>query len=112
MQLTGHTATSIDREKKVVRSDKGAEIVYDFIVMATGSSAWMPPIPGADSCKNVFVYRTIEDCQKIIATAEKCESAAVIGGGLLGLEGAKACYDMKVAKVYIIEGANGLMNRQ
>ena len=109
--LTGHKAVSIDRAKKVVRSDKGAEVKYDKVVLATGSYAWVPPIPGADS-KNVFVYRTVDDCQKIIAAAARCDSAAVIGGGLLGLEGAKACYDMKVRKVTVLEGAKGLMCRQ
>lgn len=109
--LTGHKAVSIDRERKVVRSDKGAEVKYDKVVMATGSYAWVPPIPGADS-KNVFVYRTVDDCQKIIAAAGHCKSAAVIGGGLLGLEGAKACYDMKVQTVTVLEGSRGLMCRQ
>lgn len=110
--LTGHKAVNIDRSRQVVSSDKGTEVHYDIVVMATGSYAWVPPIPGADTCKNVFVYRTIEDCQKITAAASKCTSAAVIGGGLLGLEGAKACYDKKVESVYVIEGGKGLMSRQ
>ena len=93
--LTGHRAVRIDRESKVVISNKGTEVPYDHVVLSTGSYAWVPPIPGAEH-KNVFVYRTIEDCQQIIEAASSCKAAAVIGGGLLGLEGAKACYDMNV----------------
>ena len=109
--LTGHRAVRIDRESKVVISNKGTEVPYDHVVLSTGSYAWVPPIPGAEH-KNVFVYRTIEDCQQIIEAASSCKAAAVIGGGLLGLEGAKACYDMNVPEVHVVEGAPRLMVRQ
>ena len=84
---------------------------YDVLVMATGSYAWVPPIPGCDEYKNVFVYRTIEDCQKIIATAPTCEAAAVIGGGLLGLEGAKACYGAPSRVIYVSETIQQILQR-
>ena len=68
--LTGHRAVRIDRESKVVISNKGTEVPYDHVVLSTGSYAWVPPIPGAEH-KNVFVYRTIEDCQQIIEAARR-----------------------------------------
>ena len=76
----GDRATAIDREARVVRSARGREIPYDRVVLATGSAPFVPPIPGVDK-KGVFVYRTIEDLEAIIAYAEGVESAAVIGGG-------------------------------
>ena len=64
----GDKATSIDRDARIVRSAKGREIPYDVVVLATGSAPFVPPIPGVDK-KGVFVYRTIEDLEAIIAGA-------------------------------------------
>ena len=86
----GDRATEIDRKNKMVRSSEGVQVAYDKIIMATGSYPFVPPIPGVNKT-GVFVYRTIEDLEHIIQYAEKAKSCAVIGGGLLGLEAAKAC---------------------
>ena len=56
--------------ERIVRSDKGVEIAYDHVVLATGSFPFVPPVPGIDK-PGVFVYRTIEDLQQIIAYAGK-----------------------------------------
>jgi nitrite reductase (NADH) large subunit len=106
----GDRATSIDRERRVVRSEKGVEIPYDIIVLATGSAPFVPPVPGVDK-KGVFVYRTIEDLDRMIAYAENASRAAVIGGGLLGLEAAKAVYDLGL-ETHVVEFAHRLMPRQ
>ena len=83
----------IDRQTRLVRSDKGVEIAYDTVVLATGSYPFVPPVPGIDK-RGVFVYRTIEDLERIIDYGKRAKRAAVIGGGLLGLEAAKAAYDL------------------
>ena len=106
----GDRATAIDREARVVRSARGREIPYDRVVLATGSAPFVPPIPGVDK-KGVFVYRTIEDLEAIIAYAEGVRSAAVIGGGLLGLEAAKAAHDLGL-ETHVIEFMPRLMPRQ
>ena len=79
----------IDREAKTVRSHHGLVEHYDNLVMATGSGAFVPPIPGVEK-DGVFVYRTIEDLDMMQSHAQKATKGAVIGGGLLGLEAAKA----------------------
>jgi nitrite reductase (NADH) large subunit len=79
-------------------------------VLATGSAPFVPPIPGVDK-QGVFVYRTIEDLEGIIAYADTVEAAAVIGGGLLGLEAAKAAYDLGL-NTHVIEFMPRLMPRQ
>ena len=106
----GDRACTIDRDCKTVVSSRGVEIAYDRIVMATGSYPLVPPIPGIRK-KGVFVYRTIEDLQHIIQYAEHSKACAVIGGGLLGLEAAKAAFDLDL-ETHVIEFASRLMPRQ
>ncbi len=106
----GERATAIDRENRVVISSAGREIEYDAVVMATGSAPFVPTVPGVDK-KGVFVYRTIEDLEGILAYAGKAASAAVIGGGLLGLEAAKAVRELGL-ETHIVEFAPRLMPRQ
>jgi nitrite reductase (NADH) large subunit len=108
--FVGDMATEIDRGQRIVRSREGREIHYDRIVLATGSSAFVPPIAGVEK-KGVFVYRTIEDLKAILAYAKHCRSAAVIGGGLLGLEAGKASLDLGL-ETHIVEAAPRLMPRQ
>src|ERR1019366_9214098 len=100
----------IDREKRVVRSALGKEVAYDTVVLATGSAPFVPPVPGIDK-KGVFVYRTIEDLEKIISYGESVKKAAVFGGGLLGLEAAKASFDLGL-ETHVVEFASRLMPRQ
>ena len=94
----------------MVRSARGREIAYDAVVLATGSAPFVPPVPGIDK-KGVFVYRTIEDLEQIIAYGLSIRKAAVIGGGLLGLEAAKAAYDLGL-ETHVVEFAPRLMPRQ
>ncbi|HKB05794.1 MAG TPA: nitrite reductase large subunit NirB [Gemmataceae bacterium] len=108
--FVGDRATAIDREARVVRSAQGREIGYDHVVLATGSAPFVPPVPGVDKT-GVFVYRTIEDLDRIIAYGGKARAAAVIGGGLLGLEAAKAAYDLGL-ETHVVEFASRLMPRQ
>jgi nitrite reductase (NADH) large subunit len=107
----GDPIQEIDREGKRVVSFKGIEEHYDYLIFATGSSAYIPPIPGVDK-EGVFVYRTIEDLNLIRRHAPVCKSATVIGGGLLGLEAAKAMMDLGIKETHIVEFAPRLMPRQ
>lgn len=106
----GDRAARIDRRARVVHSDRGRSVPYDVVVLATGSYPFVPPVPGIQS-RGVFVYRTIEDLQQIIAYAAEARRAAVLGGGLLGLEAAKAAYDLGL-ETHVIEFAPRLMPRQ
>ena len=106
----GDRVNRIDRDARVVHSEKGSEIAYDHVVFATGSYPFVPPMEGTEK-SGVFVYRTIEDLQRIIAQAENSSSAAVLGGGLLGLEAAKATHDLGM-QTHVVEFASRLMPRQ
>ncbi|ELR71376.1 Nitrite reductase [NAD(P)H] large subunit [Fulvivirga imtechensis AK7] len=106
----GELVTSIDRENKIVSTYHGQKEKYDVLIIATGSSAMVPPINGVEK-KGVFVYRTIEDLEGIIGYGQTVKKAAVLGGGLLGLEAAKALMDMEL-ETHVIEFASRLMPRQ
>ncbi len=107
----GDPVQQINRSEKTVRSFKGVELNYDILVMATGSAAMVPPIHGVEK-KGVFVYRTIEDLDMIREYSVHAKKAAVLGGGLLGLEAAKAMLDLGIKKTHVIEFASRLMPRQ
>src|SRR5436190_13319702 len=98
---------AIDPQKKVVRSARYKEVPYDKLVIATGSYPFVPPVAGKDR-RDCFVYRTIEDLEVITATALKSKVGTVIGGGLLGLEAAKALKDLGL-ETHIVEFAPRLM---
>ncbi len=106
----GELVTSVDAATQIITTHKGESISYDKLILATGSSAFVPPINGVEK-EGVFVYRTIEDLDAMLEYAPKAKTAAVIGGGLLGLEAAKAAMDMGLT-THVIEFASRLMPRQ
>ncbi|HEV3224489.1 MAG TPA: nitrite reductase large subunit NirB [Puia sp.] len=107
----GDPVKSIDRLTKTIVSLKGVSMSYDILVLSTGSAAMVPPIHGVDK-KGVFIYRSIEDLDLIREYSVKARKAAVLGGGLLGLEAAKAMIDLGIKKTHVIEFASRLMPRQ
>ncbi|MCL9675935.1 nitrite reductase large subunit NirB [Acinetobacter sp. ACZLY 512] len=100
-------ATAIDPVEKTVTTSAGDVIAYDKLILATGSYAFVPPIAGNDR-SNCFVYRTIEDLDALRAASLKAKSGVVIGGGLLGLEAAKALRDLNL-ETHVVEFAPRLM---
>ncbi len=100
-------ATHIDTLNKVVTTQHGDLIAYDKLVLATGSYAFVPPIPGNER-ENCFVYRTLEDLDAIRAASLNAKTGVVIGGGLLGLEAAKALCDLNL-DTHVVEFAPRLM---
>jgi len=92
----------IDRERKVVITDKG-EVPYDKLILAVGSRAFVPPIRGVDS-KGVFTLKSMEDVSRIQAYLKERnpKKAVVIGAGLIGLEGAVAFRELGL-EVLVVE---------
>ncbi|MBN0972917.1 MULTISPECIES: nitrite reductase large subunit NirB [unclassified Gordonia (in: high G+C Gram-positive bacteria)] len=109
----GETVTGIDRDARRVVTSSGREIDYDAVVLATGSYAFVPPVPGHDNDR-CFVYRTLDDLDDIRAAAEAAGPGAtgvVVGGGLLGLEAANALKLMGMTP-HVVEFAPRLMPMQ
>lgn len=114
--ITSERITSINSKQKEIETSSKKRYAYDYLVLATGSSPFVPPIDGVDK-QGVFVYRTIEDLEDMLAYAAKLKKeksnskATVLGGGLLGLEAAKAVMDMGL-EPHVVEFADKLMPRQ
>ena len=106
----GDKAATIDKTNKTVVSENGMTIHYDKLVLATGSYPFVPPVAGHDR-DNCFVYRTIEDLEAMMEAAKSAKVGAVIGGGLLGLEAAKALQDLNL-KTHVVQFSHRLMAAQ
>ena len=106
----GDKAAKICRASKTVVSEKGITIRYDKLVLATGSFPFVPPVPGHDRA-HCLVYRTIEDLLAIRESAKTGKVGVVVGGGLLGLEAAKALTDLGL-QTHVVEFAPRLMTVQ
>ena len=103
-------AVAVERRANTVTTASGEVIPYDKLVLATGSVPFVPPVPGRDRA-HCHVYRTIEDLEGMKASGAVSRSGVVIGGGLLGLECAKALRDMGL-DTHVVEFAPRLMTVQ
>ena len=83
---------------------------YDHVIIATGSRPFIPPMEGF-GLPGTFAFRTLDDCARIADYAQDCKRAAVIGGGLLGLEAARGLLTHNV-EVTVVEAAPQLMIAQ
>lgn len=106
----GVKVTKIDRENKIVFDEDGGKTEYDKLILATGSSAFIPPIPGVEK-KNVYVFRTLDDTRELLERSRPGLKAVVIGGGLLGLEAARGL-QVRGCDVTVVHLMDKLMDRQ
>jgi nitrite reductase (NADH) large subunit len=112
----GALVDAVDRAAKVVVSQNGIREHYDKLLIATGSRALIPPIPGAfmpgGTLKpGVFGYRTLDDCTAILEYVKASKTVVTIGGGLLGLEAARAMM-LLGAESHVVHLSSHLMNVQ
>ncbi|SFS57219.1 nitrite reductase large subunit NirB [Paenibacillus sp. 453mf] len=107
---TGEKVTRIHRKKKKIETSSGMKLTYDDLLIATGSSAFIPPIPGSDQ-EGVIAFRSMDDCLLMMDYAREFKKAIVIGGGLLGLEAARGLLNLGM-ETEVIHNAAYLMNRQ
>jgi nitrite reductase (NADH) large subunit len=106
----GLAVVAIDRERRAVRDAGGYVQPYSQLVIATGSRPHVPAIPGA-SLPGVYTFRDARDVQKLIARRVRSRRTVVLGGGLLGLEAARAMQRFNT-EVRIVEHYTRLMMRQ
>lgn len=100
----GAQVRNIDRTSRRVYAAGGIVEEYDKLVLATGSSPFVPPLGGVGK-EGVFVFRTLDDCEAIASYAPRARRAAVIGGGLLGLEAARGLLNrgLEVEVVHLMD---------
>lgn len=106
----GLRATAIDSEAHIVTTADGQVWSYDKLIVATGSHAFVPGIPGRD-LPGVYTFRSAEDAQALLARSISARRIVVIGGGLLGLEAARGM-ERRQAHVTVVEHEGRVMPRQ
>jgi nitrite reductase (NADH) large subunit len=106
----GTRIAQLDAALRTATTDSGEVLTWDRCILATGSDALMPPIPGIDQA-GVVAFRSPEDCVTIQTSSDAGRPAAVIGGGLLGLEAARGIA-ARGAKVTVVHLMDRLMERQ
>ena len=112
----GVKAGWIDRSSKSVYGPGGVLEPYDQLVIATGSVPFIPPLSGmcdenGEEKDGIFVFRSLDDCERIVAYGEKAQRAVVIGGGLLGLEAAKGLLNRHL-EVHVVHLVSHIMDMQ
>lgn len=105
--IVGDAVVAVDRDARRLTLQSGRDEDYDYLVLATGSYPFVPPIPGKDQ-EHCRVYRTIDDLALIQASAKDSKVGVVVGGGLLGLEAANALHNLGL-KTHVVEFAPQLM---
>ncbi len=108
--FSGCKVKEINRHRRMVIGEDGTEVAYDTLILALGSKPILPPIPGMDK-DGVLSFREISDCKKIRERAKEDSKAVVIGGGLLGLETARALKTLGM-EVSVVHLTDRLMERQ
>ncbi len=106
----GKQVTRIDRRRRMVEAADGTVAPYDRLLLATGSNPVILPVPG-NQLQGVITYRDIADTHAMIDAASRFRDAAVIGGGLLGLEAANGL-KLRGMNVTVVHLAEWLMERQ
>ncbi|HEX6277639.1 MAG TPA: nitrite reductase large subunit NirB [Polyangiaceae bacterium] len=112
----GIRARHVLRHARKVVGDGDVAEGYDFLIIATGSVPFVPPIEGIELADGrgkpgVFVFRILDDCRNITSYAAGKKSAVVIGGGLLGLEAARGLQNFELA-VHVVQRGDALMSQQ
>lgn len=112
----GTRVVDIHRDRKVVELADRSEVSYDRLVLATGSIPSLPPIRGLVQVdgqlhQKVHSFRTLADCEGLLAALPGAASAVVVGGGLLGLQVARAL-SIRGLRVEVVEGAEHLLHTQ
>ncbi|HET9140364.1 NAD(P)/FAD-dependent oxidoreductase, partial [Actinophytocola sp.] len=107
---------AIDRTARRVRLADGSTVDYDVLVLATGSRPWIPPTEGLTTedrelAAGVVAFRTLDDCERLLALATPGTPVAVLGGGLLGLEAARGLA-ARGCLVTVVHPVGHLMERQ
>ncbi|SDE60105.1 nitrite reductase (NADH) large subunit [Fontibacillus panacisegetis] len=108
--LAGEIVRHIDTKARYVDTVSGIRKRYDVLIIATGSTPFIPPIHGTN-IEGVISFRTLDDCNRMTELSRSYSRAAVIGGGLLGLEAARGLLHLGM-ETEVIHNAPYIMNRQ
>jgi NAD(P)H-nitrite reductase large subunit len=100
--LAGTAAVGIDQKGKHVTLEGGKTIPYDKLLVATGSSAFVPPFEGLDTVKEKFTFMSLDDARKLDEVLDKQKRVLIIGAGLIGLKCAEGIFE-KVSQITVLD---------
>lgn len=106
--IFGHAVTKINKDTKKVVLDDNSEIAYDKLLVATGSSPFIPPISGLETVKNKFTFMTLDDEIALEKSLTEDSRVLIIGAGLIGLKCAEGLHK-KVKKITVLDLANRIL---
>ncbi|MFI9388604.1 FAD-dependent oxidoreductase [Kutzneria sp. NPDC052558] len=111
----GVAATAVHPSDHRIDLTDGSTVDYDALVLATGSSPWIPPADGlivdGEPAPGVVAFRNLDDCRRLVELATRGTPVAVLGGGLLGLEAARGLAGRDCA-VTVVHPVGHVMERQ
>ncbi len=108
---TNHEAINIDSENKIVSFKNNLQITYDKLLIATGSSSFIPPVPNLREAKQVIGLRNFSDAKFIKKHAKKAMNIAIIGSGLVGMDALESLVKIG-AKVHLVDFAPHVLSLQ
>lgn len=106
--MLGKTVTSIDKDSKKVTLDDNTSVSYDKLLVATGSSPFIPPMAGIEKAENKFTFMTLDDAKALDSTISKDKNVLIVGAGLIGLKCAEGICK-KVNKITVVDLADRIL---
>ncbi len=106
--LFGKTVTAIDPEKKEVSLSDGSSVPYDKLLVATGSSPFVPPMAGLENVKNKFTFLSLDDALALEKALRKTSKVLIVGAGLIGLKCAEGIYG-RCKSITVVDLADRVM---
>jgi NAD(P)H-nitrite reductase large subunit len=100
--LAGSAAVGVDCKGKHVTLEGGKTVPYDKLLIATGSSAFVPPFEGLDTVKDKFTFMSLDDARKLNEVLDKQKRVLIIGAGLIGLKCAEGIFE-EVSQITVLD---------
>ena len=100
--LLGVAVTGVDYKNKKVLLDNGVEVPFDKLLFATGSSPFVPPMPGLDEVEHKFSFMKLDDAKALQKTITEESCVLIIGAGLIGLKCAEGICS-KVKHITVVD---------
>lgn len=107
--LLGRTVIAIDAKEKSVELDDNSKLNYDKLLVATGSSAFVPPFGGLDSVTDCYSFMCLDDAKALDEAINSNSKVLIIGGGLIGLKCAEGITD-RVSSVTVVDLAPKILS--
>lgn len=106
--MLGKTAVSVDPKGHTVKLESGEVISYDKLMVATGSSPFVPPMKGLDKVEKKFTFMTLDDAHALDKAISVKSRVLVIGAGLIGLKCVEGIAD-KVKEIAVVDMADRIL---